>query len=597
MMSTKQQIISKLHYSLSLLLFCISVWSAQAQMEFEAKVSKSQLGINERLRIDFVMNQDGDNFTPPDFETFQIVGGPSQQVSQQWINGKKSFSKIYSYFLQPTKRGRFTIKQASIQYDGQTYKTTPVEIEVTAAVEIPKDPNDPDYIASQNIHLVAEVSNTSPYLNEPILITYKLYVSNYTNVSDYSVIDVPDYKDFWNQKLERKQGIQNTTYKGQDYRYAIIHEVILYPQKTGNIEINPMSVEVLTGVRTNKKDFFGNFVYRNIKKVFSSNAQVINVKPLPEAGKPADFAGAVGDFSLEVVLTKDRLKATESTQAKVTISGSGNLKLFNLPSLEFPNGIEVYEPEHTENINTTSRGMQGSISDTYTLVPSRQGKYPINGVSFSYFDPKRKSYKSLTSEDLLIEASEAPGGAVASLPTNATNVSKQAVSMLGNQLRYLKLSSNFVNINNKAFFQSPTFYTLLMSPLLIIPIIVFVSRKHRERAADEVGNRQRSANRLAKKYLSVAKKEIDKSEVFYEVLERALHNYLKAKLHIETSEFSKDKIQQLLLERKVDAVTTSDFVNLLQSCELARYTPISEGATKHDYEKSAAVISLLDKQL
>ncbi|PKP39518.1 MAG: BatD protein, partial [Bacteroidetes bacterium HGW-Bacteroidetes-13] len=166
-----------------------SVTGVLAQMQFETKVSKDKLGINERLRVDFTMNQDGDNFTPPNFEDFTVVAGPSQAVSNTWINGVRSFSKTYTYFLTPKRRGKTLIQQASIEYDGQVYKTIPVSIEVTAAVEIPTDPNDPEYIASQSIHLVAELSKSSPFLNEPITVTYKIYVNPYTNVSGWQVID------------------------------------------------------------------------------------------------------------------------------------------------------------------------------------------------------------------------------------------------------------------------------------------------------------------------------------------------------------------------------------------------------------------------
>lgn len=575
-----------------------AVMHVSAQMQFETKVSKDRLGVNERLRVDFTMNQDGDNFTPPDFEDFTVVAGPSQSVSNSWVNGVRSFSKTYTYFLMPKRRGKVIIKQASIEYDGQMYKTIPVPIEVTAAVEIPTDPNDPEYIASQSIHLIAEISKSSPFLNEPITVTYKIYVNPYTNVSGWQVIDSPKFTDFWNQNVDRKHEVQNGTYNGQDYRYLILQETVLYPQKTGVLKLEPLSMNVSVEVRTNRRDFFGNYMYKRVNRVFASQELTVNVKSLPEQGKPADFTGAVGTFKMDLSLTKDKVSATESTQAKITVSGQGNLKLFNLPKLEFPNHIEAYEPEHSENVTTQIDGMKGSITDSYTLVPNQKGKYLIPGVTFSYFDPNSKTYKTLRSNDLNLTADDAPAGVVANATSgNAPLTNKQSVALLGNQLRYLKIKTELKPIQNKKFFQSASFYASVLSPLLLIPVVMLIGRRQREFVADQEGNRMRKANRLAKKYLSEAKNNLGNQQNFYESLERAFHNYLKAKLKIETSEFSKEKIQELLLEKQVASEVTTDFIGLLQSCELARYAASSEVAMQRDYEKSVDLISILDKQI
>ncbi|PJB13664.1 MAG: BatD protein [Flavobacteriales bacterium CG_4_9_14_3_um_filter_40_17] len=575
-----------------------SVMGMTAQMQFETKVSKNKLGINERLRVDFTMNQDGDNFTPPDFDDFTVVAGPSQSVSNTWINGVRSFSKTYTYFLMPKRRGKITINQASIEYDGQVYKTIPVPIEVTAAVEIPTDPNDPEYIASQSIHLVAELSKSSPFLNEPITVTYKIYVNSYTNVSGWQVIDSPKFTDFWNQNVDRKHEVQNGTYNGQDYRYLILQETVLYPQKTGILKLEPLSMNVSVEVRTNRRDFFGNYMYKRVNRVFASQELTVNVKPLPEQGKPADFTGAVGTFKMDLSLTKDRVSATESTQAKITVTGQGNLKLFNLPKMDFPEHIEAYEPEHSENVVTKIDGMQGSITDSYTLVPNQKGKYLIPGVTFSYFDPGSRTYKTLRANDLNLKTEAAPAGVVTNAATgNTTSTVKLSVTSLGNQLRYLKRKTELKPVQNKKFFQSASFYASVLGPLLLIPIAMIIGRKQREFVSDQEGNRVRKANKLAKKYLSEAKNNLGNQQSFYESLERAFHNYLKAKLKIETSEFSKEKIEELLLEKQVTSEITANFIGLLKICELARYAPSSEVTMQRDYEKAVGLISTLDKQI
>lgn len=586
--------------NISIIILFLVTSIATAQVKFEAKASKTKLGINERLRIDFEMNKDGDNFNPPDFEGFTVIGGPNTSVSNSWINGVRSYSKIYSYFLAPKNQGRFNIKQATIEIDGEIYKTQVVTIDVTKAVDKPKDENDADYIASQNIHLVAEVSKDNPYLNEAITVVYKLYVSTDTGVSNWREIDNPRYNDFWSQNIDIKGlKVQNGTYNGEEYRYVVLRKTVLYPQKSGKLEIEPLSLDVTVDVPTNKRDFFGGRLMSQVHRTISAGSKTINVKPLPEAGKPLDFTGAVGDFKFNVITSKTELNASESLQAKVEVTGNGNLKLFQLPKLNLPSSLEVFEPEHSENITTNLDGMRGSISDSYTIVPQFKGKYPIPSITFSYFDLKTETYKRVSSGEIVVDVLEGPTNASTGDNTLASvnNGTKQQVVLSNDQFAFVKSNPNLTSIKPEYFFKTTWFWNSLLLPLLAIPLAIILRRKKEERDADVFGNKIRKADKLAKKYLSESKKALGNKEAFYIALEKAFHNYLKAKLHIETSEFSKDKIENLLLQRKVEDGTVIEFINLLENCELARYTPITDVEMHQDYDKAAKAISQIDKQL
>ncbi|MBD0831108.1 BatD family protein [Aestuariibaculum sediminum] len=568
-----------------------------AQVKFEAKVSKQTLGVNERLRIDFVMNQDGDNFNPPDFSNFTIVGGPNQSVSNKWINGVRSYEKIYSYFLAPKKRGTFTINQAEITIDGKIFKTVPIKIEVTAAVDIPKDPNDPNYIASESVHLVAEVSKSDPYLNEAISVVYKLYVSPTVAVDNWNEIDTPRFNDFWSQNIDTQgQKVQNGTYKGENYRFLVLRKTVLYPQKTGELTIEPLTLNIALRVPSNRRDIFGGVLMTRTNRTVSAGNRTINVKALPEAGKPSDFTGAVGDFSFDVTTSKTELDATESLQLKVAVKGNGNLKLFKLPKVSLPSSLEVYEPEHTENVRTNLSGMQGSISDSYTVVPQFKGKYPIPSVSFSYFDLKTNSYKRLSSEEIVIDVLEGPMSNATAENTNVPGSTKQVVTLNNDQFNFIKTDTEFVSTKRSPFFKTNLFWSMLLLPFLAIPIAIVIRKQKAVRDADVYGNKIRKADKLARKYLSHAKKSLGKKEAFYIALEKALHNYLKAKLRIETSELSKENITDLLIEKQVEQDVVKDFNSILQSCELARYTPMDIVTMQEDYDKAAKTISLIDKQ-
>jgi len=581
-----------------LILFLISFHGLWAQVQFEAKVSKNTLGLNERLRIDFTMNADGDNFSPPSFEGFRIVAGPSQQVSQSWINGRSSFNKSYSYFLLPTQKGTLTIKQAAVEINGQIYKTNPIKINVTAAVPQPRDPNDePQVSANDAIHLVAEISKGNPYVNEPITVVYKLYFSYNIGITNWRELNKPKYNDFWSQNIDIKQLVaEEGKYNGEKYRCVVLRKTVLYPQKSGRLEIEPLSLDIDVQVPTNRRDFFGRVQMVDDNKRVSAGSKTITVKPLPEAGKPIDFSGAVGKFNFSVTPSKTNLKNGESLDLKVVASGTGNLKLFTLPKPVVPNSLEMYDPVHSEQVQTPLSGMNGRISDSYTIIPQFKGKYPIKPMSFSYFDLSTGRYKTITSPEIMITVMDGPTASSDAVAENNVGTNKMKVTA-GEQFRYIKLKTSLEKMHQKDFLGSTLFYVLLFLPLGIIPIIVLLKKKKEAIDGDVVGNKIRLSNKLAKKYLSEAKNQISNKEPFYIALEKALHNFLKAKLNIETSEMSKDKIQEILLSRKAQPETIQSFISLTENCEFARYAPASSVAIQQDFDKAVTVISELEKQI
>jgi hypothetical protein len=567
-----------------------------AQVQFEAKVSKQTLGLNERLRIDFTMNDDGDNFTPPNFEGFKIIAGPSQQVSQSWVNGKSSFNKTYSYFLLPTQKGNLVIRQASIDIRGQIYKTSPVKITVTAAVEQPRDPNDSQVSADESLHLVAEISKTNPYLNEPITVVYKIYFSYNIGITNWRELDKPKYNDFWSQNIDIKQLVaEEGKYKGEKYRFVTLRKTVLYPQKSGKLVIEPLSLDVDVQLPSNRRNIFGQVLLVEDHKRVSAGAKTISVKALPESGKPADFSGAVGRFVFKVTPSKTNLKSGESLDLDVSVSGTGNLKLFTLPKPIVPTALEMYDPVHNEQVSTPLSGMTGKISDKYAIIPQYKGKYPIKPMVFTYFDLGSRSYKTITSPEIMVNVLEGPNAAdnaVAAAPGD----SKKAI-LSSAQFKFIKLKTELTSMKHKDFYGSTLFYILTFLPFLCIPVIVLFKKKKEAIDGDVAGNKIKLSNKLAKKYLSEAQKEIGNKEPFYIALEKAMHNFLKAKINIETSEMSKEKISEILLERKANPDAITSFINLTENCEFARYAPSSSTAIQQDYDKAVAIISELEKQI
>jgi len=561
-----------------------------------ASVSKNKLGLNQRVKIQFTINKQGaDNFQAPNFKNFQIVSGPSQSISQSWVNGSASFSQSYNYIIKPLKKGEFLIPAASIKLNNKILTSKPVKVIVLDPVDIPKDPNDPNYIAQQNVHLVAEISKSSPYVGEGIYVEYRLYVSQNISVRDFSYTDSPQYNGFWNQDIKiRGLTTQNGTYNGEQYRYVVLQKALLIPTKSGKLTIDPIEMDIVIGVPTGRGDFFGNPIVKNITKSFASAKKFIRSKELPIEGKPESFNGAVGDFNFIVSSSKNILKSNETATVSVKVTGNGNLKLFELPEIKTPSELEVFTPEQKEKINVTSRGIRGSVTKNYTIVPQFKGKYKIPSTEFSYFDLKEKKYVRLTSEDIFVDVLE--GKELVTDSDLASNAKKDIV-VTGANFRYIQTSSAFSLANKSDFYTSKFYYLILILPLLFIPIGIVIAKRNEARSNDVLGNKLRKADRLAKKYLSEAKKQLGTKEAFYVALEKALHNYLKAKLRIETSDISKEKITELLKRKSVNESTIRSFIEVFNSCDMARYSPVSVVEMKDDYEKSRLVITQIDKQL
>ena len=581
--------------------------SVSAQVKFEAQTDRDTYGLNERIPLVFSINNEGDNFVAPKFPGFKADGpfiNKGNQTSITIVNGrmtqKREISTQVIYYLTPTKKGTFTIGSASIEYNGTVYKSQPIKIKITDPIQMPSYPGQnprqqqqQNYNFGEGIHLVGELSTKNPYVNEPVTVIYKLYFPYNSSVSNFRNFQAPKYEDFWSQYIDIKQlRAEKGKFNGKDYSMVVLRKVILYPLEAGAKKIEPFKIDIDAEVPTGRRDFFGQYEMTAIEKSLSTGMQTINVKPLPENGKPASFTGAVGEFDFVVKPSKTALKAGESLDLEVSVSGKGNLKLFTLPKPVVPSALEMYEPAHTENVQTPVTGMTGKISDKYTIIPQFKGKYTIKPIAFSYYDLASKSYKTITSKEIIIDVAEGDGTVV----SNKENENKQAIQKK-EVFQYNKLKTEFVSTAQEDFLGSGMFYSLLLAPLLLIPIVMIARKQKEAKDADVVGNRVRNNNRLVKKYLSEAKKQMGDKVPFYMAMEKALHNFLKAKLHIETVEMSKDNIIELLQQRNASEQSISQFMELMNDCEFARYAPATDIAMTNDFERAVERISELEKQL
>ncbi|MBT4812880.1 MAG: protein BatD [Cryomorphaceae bacterium] len=562
---------------LLILLLTFNTLILSSQVKFDVSVSKSKLGLNERFRVDFVMNQNGDNFSPPKFENFQIIGGPNQSIKTSYVNGERNFSKTYSYFLKPLKKGRLKISQASIEIDNEIYKSLPIEVLITDSVKQPSDAVT-QYYNDDDIELRALISKGSPFLNEPITVVYKLYYKAPINISDARETETPKFKDFWSQIIKIPQlKVQREVYKGQNYNVVEWRKVVLYPQRVGELEISPLSLNLVLDVPTDKRDFFGNVIYDQTTQLISTGMRRINVKNLPTQGKPDSFSGAVGEFEFDVILNKNSLRATESFQAELKVKGSGNLKLFDLPNILVPNSMELFDPEREELINTNLSGMSGSISKLFTIIPRFQGNFPIEEVEFSYFNPETEKYKILKSPRLTIDVYDGPA-----LSNTITNDNSNIITS-DDSFRFIKIKGNLREIKNDIFFESKLFYALVTSPfaILLSLLALTIYRRNRKESSDEL---IRIEERQINKMIESAKDSIGDKILFYDKIEKAIIKSLIVKFSIRMESLNKDKIEQIGEEKGLSRNDITLIIRLIENCEKARYSQSSDSIMNKDLE-------------
>jgi len=559
-----------------------------AQVNFEASVSKSKLALNERLRVDFVMNQNGDNFSPPEFDNFQIIGGPNQSIKTSYVNGERRFSKTYSYFLQPIKKGRLKINQASIEIDGEIYKSLQIEVLITDSVQQPSD-TITQYYNDDDIELRALISKRSPYLNEPITVVYKLYYKAPINISDARETETPKFKDFWSQTIKIPQlKVQREIYKGQNYNVVEWRKVVLYPQKIGQLEISPLSLNLVLDVPTDKRDFFGNVIYDQTSQLISTGMRRITVKDLPQIGKPNSFSGAVGKFEFDVILNKNSLRATESFMAELKVKGNGNLKLFDLPDILVPNSMELFEPEREELINTNLSGMNGSVSKFFTVIPRFQGNFPIEEVEFSYFDPEIEKYKILKSPRLTIDVYDGP------VVTNAIINENSNIISSNDSFRFIKINANLREVKSDIFFQSKFFYVTVTTPfVLLLSLLLFKTyKKNRKESSSEL---IRIQEKQINKMIESAKKSIGDKVLFYDKIEKAIIKSLIVKFSIKMESLNKEKIEQIGEEKGLNKDDILLIIKLIENCEKAKYSRSSDSIMNKDLENARKAISSILK--
>lgn len=565
----------------------ISISHSSYAQKLTASVNKTRVTVGEHFQISFSLNASGGNFTPPSFSDFDVYSGPNQSSSMQYINGNMSQSITLSYIIAAKKEGKLTIGSASIVTDGKRLESNPIAIEAFKNSSGQGQPGSQQQNNSQapanqpaeDFYAKATISKSKVYLGEQIEVNYKVYTR--LNVVSIADLKIPDHTGFWTQKMTQSQyTLVDENIGGRMYKVILIQKAFLFPQRSGTIEIEPMEVKCVVRQRSNRapKSIFDQFFgggYEDIQVTAKSKTVKIEVLPLPENGKPADFSGAVGNFSFKAQVAKEKVKTNDAINLNLSISGRGNLKLLDPVKINFPDNFEVYDPKITDNIGVTASGVSGSKNFEYLVIPRNEGTYKLEPVNFSYFDPEKKKYITLPSPEFNLTVEKGDNKDESNEPSTVSAVAKEEVKQLNNDIRYIKTNPATYTPKDNFFFDSALFYTGIATPLLAFLSFIFLRRKYISYNSNEVLVKNRKANKVAKKRLISAEKLMQdkQKEKFYDEIFRALYGYLSDKLNIPVADLSKEKITHSLKEKNVSEELNQKLISTLDNCEFARYAP------------------------
>ncbi|MCY7408999.1 MAG: BatD family protein, partial [Chitinophagales bacterium] len=541
-------------------------------------------------------------------------------TSMQIINGSVSQSMSYSYVLRAKKQGTFKIGKGSIDAGGSSYESNEVTINVTAPSsqqQSQQSTRDPfgnqqqapevstDELTKQikdDVFVKVILSRNSVYKGEMLTATYKLYFRQ--NLNGYNLIKAPSLDGFWSKQIDldpnRKQKVE--TLNGKQYYTLDLLQYNLYPQRAGNLQISPAEITTVAQVAVQSNDPFDNFFNsgraQNVPLTLKTNTVTINVKDFPEEGKPKDFSGAVGKFNFETTLSTTEAKTDDAVTYTIKISGEGNLNLLDAPVVSLPQGFEIYDPKVKDKTTSTANGIGGSKQYDYLIIPRMPGEFKISSQQFSFFDPSKEKYFSITSPEYPLKITGDPSKNV---NTNSLSpINQQDVSLLGEDIRYIKTTVPSFNKNSSSFFGSAGFYSLYCLPLLAFAGLIVLRRRNETLAADLVGSKRRRALKLSKKRLRIAEKHLAANEKnsFYDEVSKAIWGYLCDKLNIDMAELSKENVEEKLAVRKVKSETISKLKHLINSCEISLYAPADDvSEMKNDYSSALNLIADIEDEI
>ncbi|MDP4685827.1 MAG: BatD family protein [Salibacteraceae bacterium] len=556
---------------------------------FEVNVSKKQVAVGERFSLEYKTELAGANFTPPNMQNIQVLSGPNMSESSLNINGKRSRSFTVSYVLRAQQEGEAKIGPATLTTKNETFTSEAITLQVTKQAQN-KTQTQGENDLSSTMFIKLFVDDKNPYVGEQIVATYKIYMAE--QLVNYSSNN-PVFNGFYAQNIDLSNSseVSKEFINNRQFTVATLKKVILTPQKSGTLEVDPIEMELRVRLedKSRGRSFFGFPSYKEVNITVASNTEKINVKPLPSSGQPAGFDGAVGNFTLSAIVDRTDLNANEAVNLTVMYSGNGNIELLSEPKINFPADFEVYDPKVRKNISNNASGSSGKKTFEYVIIPRFGGDFELEPIKLSYFDPSSGKYKTLESEPITLHVAKGANSTDAAV-YNPT--SKEDVQILGKDIRFIKTENPDLARSESSFFKTQNFYLLSALPVglggTFWIIMLFLRRKEHDQSLTS-----KRAGGVAKKHLAKATKLInDKNEAFYEAISKALFGYLSDKLSINLAELNRENIESELKAKNVSQVLITQLTKALDECDMVRFAP---GVVRGKEEMLAASKEIIEK--
>ena len=574
-----------------------------------AQVSKNKVAVGEVFQVSFTVNGSMSNFRVPAMGDFDVYSGPNQSTSMQITNGSMSQTVSYSYMIAARKEGKFTIGAASAVVNGSKMDSNPITIEVVkGSPQQQQQPNQNPYgnnnqapknVSGEDLFVRTYLNKKQCYLGEQLVVTQKVYCRG--TLRGFQNFNPPEYNGFWSKDEERKGQIQLTqeNLDGINYYVAEFSKTYVFPQRTGKLTIEPIEIDCIVRQQLRSQSLFDQFFGgggQDVVVKIKGKPVTVEVMPLPEKGKPDNFTGAVGKFSFNAKINHNKVKANESINLKLTISGTGNINLASTPKINFPDGFELYDPKISESINTIG-GVSGTKTYDYLVIPRKEGEYVLKDITFSYFDVEKKQYITLPSAEVKVTVDPPDANVAGSAQVYNP---KHEIQTEENDIRYIKTGDLRLHPVDEEFFSSWRHYGILGLITTLFIGFVIARNNYLKSQSDVVSVKQRRALKIARKQLTLAEKfkNQNKQDEFYNEVLTALNRYVSFKLNIPVADLSKDTITENLIKKYVTGETIDKLIGTLNDCEYARYAP---AAAEKDlglvYNNTIGLITAIENEL
>lgn len=572
------------------------------------------VSVGDQFRLTFSVNTRGENLKLPDLSSFDVLMGPStsQSTSVQIINGRTTQSQTfsYTYILRAKEQGTFNIRPGSIEVEGKVIQSNPLTVQVVTGR--PQQQTAPDQrqdqqpasesgnISREDLFLRLEFNKRNVYKGEQIIATVKIYANPNLPLTGFEEVTLPTFEGFYTQDIDIPQQINFTreVFNDKIYQVGVLKKTVLFPQQSGNITIRPFDITVLVQQRVRQRSFFDDFFsgIQTARAKLTADAVTINVRDLPPA--PADFYGGVGSFNITSDISDSEVTTNDAVTLKVTINGTGNLRLIQSPKLELSSDFDLYDPRSTDNVRVSDAGMSGSKTIEYLFQPRFEGSYTVPAIPFTFFNPATGQYERRATPEYKLEVTK--GSEDQSTTGVMRTVRRQDLQLIGQDIRFIWQNPMPLRIAGQTLFGSNLFYGIYLAGLLGFLAFFIVYRKKLKENANVALVRNKKANRVARKHLRVATANLRKNDesAFYESVLKAFWGYLSDKLSIPVANLKRETAIEGLQKRNVDESLIGEFLKVVDQCEFARFAPSGGNqAMQEVYDNAEKVISKMEKHI